>query len=325
MRKSLSLVARNLGRLAQNEAKTIMIGRTNRQHALPITFGFKVAGWITELDRMEARMSDAAKRLFVLPFGGAIGAMHAFGEQGREINSRLAKELKLEEMLLPGRAVNDVFVEYLLQLSLLGMHIERVMTECYTLIGGDYGELGERLESETIGSSTMPQKVNPKYVVPAAANAIQLRSYAATALESGRTTHEGDPVANKILYAALDQAIPLAWQTSNQYAEALGRLIINRDIMAKNLSFIGSSVCAENLMMKLAPIVGRGNAHDIVHHVLETSGPEALYTDYSITNHLSKREINDALDPKNYLGDSVSIATQSAKLAESVAIRFHTT
>ena len=61
----------------------MMIGRTNRQNALPITFGFKVASWITELDRTEARLSDAAGRLFVLPFGGAIGATQAFGDQGR--------------------------------------------------------------------------------------------------------------------------------------------------------------------------------------------------------------------------------------------------
>ena len=60
-------------------------------------------------------------------------------------------------MLVPP---NDVFAEYLLQLSLLAMFVERVMTEAYTLIGGDYAELGERLEAGA-GSSTMPQKVNP--------------------------------------------------------------------------------------------------------------------------------------------------------------------
>ena len=211
IRKQLALAART-GKLAHDEADTMMIGRTNRQNALPITFGFKVASWITELDRTEARLSDAARRLFVLPFGGAIGAMQSFGDQGRELNKRLAAELELAEMLLPGRAINDVFAEYLVQLSMLGMCIERVMTEAYTLIGQDYGELGERLDDGTIGSSTMPQKVNPKYVVPVAAQATQLRGCAATALETGRTSHEGDPLSNQILYAVLDQAIPLAWR-----------------------------------------------------------------------------------------------------------------
>ena len=321
IRKQLALAARILGKLADDEANTMMIGRTNRQNALPITFGFKVASWITELDRTEARMSDAARRLFVLPFGGAIGAMQSFGDQGRELNKRLAAELELAEMLLPGRAINDVFAEYLVQLSMLGMCIERVMTEAYTLIGQDYGELGERLDNGAIGSSTMPQKVNPKYVVPVAAQATQLRGYAVTALETGRISHEGDPLSNQILYAVLDQAVPLAWRACSGFAEALSRLTVNRDVMAQKLASAGTSVCAENLMMTLAPLVGRGRAHDIVHHALETGGPDALFTDVNITNHLSESQIKTALDPSHYLGDSVEIAHRAATLAEDIATR----
>lgn len=321
IREKLALAANTLGNLAHDEADTIMIGRTNRQYALPITFGFKVASWITELDRTEARLSDAARRLFVLPFGGAIGAMHAFGGKGREVNRRLAAELKLVEMLLPGRANNDVFAEYLVQLSMLGMYLERVMTEAYTLIGQDYGELGERLDDGAIGSSTMPQKVNPKYVIPVAAQAAQLRGYAITALETGRTSHEGDPLSNQILYAALDQAVPIAWRACSGFAEALGRLTVNRETMAQNLASVGTSLCAEHLMMKLAPLIGRGRAHDIVHHALETGGPDALYTDADITNHLSESQIMNALDTSNYLGDSPDIARLAAKLAEDLATR----
>ena len=74
-------------------------------------------------------------------------------------------------------------------------------------------------------------------------------------------------------------------------------------------------------MMKLAPLVGRGRAHDIVHHALETGGPDALYTDSNITAHLSKTQIKTALEPSNYLGDSAGIARLAAKLAEEIAIR----
>ena len=324
IRHHLSGAATRLGQLAGDEAETMMIGRTNRQYALPITFGFKVAGWITELDRAEARLTDAAKRLFVLPFGGAIGAMHAYGPQGREVNRRLAAALGLNEMLVPGRTVNDVFAEYLLQLSLLAMFVERVMTEAYTLIGQDYAELGERLEAGAIGSSTMPQKVNPKYVVPVAAHAAQLRGYAALALESGRTSHEGDPLSNQVLAATLDQAVPLAWRMCAGFAEALDRLTVRRDVMADNLARVGSAVCAENLMMTLAPLVGRGRAHDIVHHALDAGGPAALYGDPEISQHLSAADIAAALDPANYLGDSASIAREAAQLAVRVATRLTT-
>ena len=147
IRKQLALAAHTLGKLAHDEADTMMIGRTNRQNALPITFGFKVASWITELDRTEARLSDAARR-YSCCLSGAIGAMQAFGDQGRELNNRLAA---IGARNATRRTVNDIFAEYLVNYRCLAC-IERVMTEAYTLIGHDYGELGERLDDGAIGS-----------------------------------------------------------------------------------------------------------------------------------------------------------------------------
>lgn len=323
IRNNLAIAVLRMGELARDEADTMMLGRTNRQFALPITFGFKVAGWITEMERAEARLSDAAGRLFVLPFGGAIGAMHAFGADGRALNRQLAAELGLAEMLVPGRAVNDVFAEYILQLSLLAMCIERVMTEAYTLIGQDFSELGEALDPGAVGSSTMPQKVNPKYVVPVIAQAALLRGYAVSALETGRTSHEGDPVSNQLLTAVLDQAVPLAKKVTAGFAKALDRLRVRRDRMAENLAAVGNAVSTENLMMVLAPIVGRGRAHDIVHHAIETGGAAALFNDPEITANLSDEQISTALNPANYLGDSVSIAHAAAELATEVAAKLN--
>jgi len=75
-------------------------------------------------------------------------------------------------------------------------------------------------------------------------------------------------------------------------------------------------------MMTLAPRVGRGRAHDIVHHALEAGGPAALYSDPEISQHLSAADITAALDPANYLGDSASIAREAAQLAVRLATRF---
>ena len=91
--------------------------------------------------------------------------------------------------------------------------------------------------------------------------------------------------------------------------------------MAKNLASAGSSVYAEHLMMKLAPLVGRGQAHEIVHYALESGGTDALYTDSNITAHFSESKFETALDPSHYLGESVEIARLSAILAEGIAAR----
>ena len=74
-------------------------------------------------------------------------------------------------------------------------------------------------------------------------------------------------------------------------------------------------------MMKLAPLVGRGRAHDIVHHALETGGPDTLFTDSNITAHLPESQIRTALDPSNYIGESAEIARLAASLAEDIVTR----
>jgi 3-carboxy-cis,cis-muconate cycloisomerase len=327
IRTNLAKAVTRLGALARTHAGTLMAARTNRQHALPITFGFKVAGWIEEMDRAEARLTDAAGRMFALPFGGAVGAMHAFGAQGRALNRALAADLGLRELLVPGRTGNDLFAEYVLQLALLAMTVERIMSELYRLMAEEFGEVVERLDEGTIGSTTMPQKVNPKFVVRVIAQATQLRGIAGPALETGRSSHEGDAVANQLLSSVLDTAIPLAWRMAEGFAETLERMAPQPRRMAENLGRTGGGIVAENLMMTLAPHVGRAQAHDLLHHALEVAVAQgisphaALSTDPGITAHLAPDVIAAALDPAGYTGDSRIIAEAGADLAIALAQR----
>jgi 3-carboxy-cis,cis-muconate cycloisomerase len=126
--------------------------------------------------------------------------------------------------MVAGRTVNDLFVEYILQLSLLAMTVERAAGELYRLMGEEVGEIEERLEEGTVGSSTMPHKVNPKYVVRILAQCAELRSFAVPALESGLSKHEGDAVANHLLSAVTDRVVPLAWRLAEGFADLLDRV-----------------------------------------------------------------------------------------------------
>lgn len=327
MRQRLAEATECLGRLARDHASTLMAGRTNRQHALPITFGFKVAGWIEEMGRAEERLSAACARLMSLPFGGAVGAMHAYGTAGRALNQAMAAELGLRELLVPGRTVNDLFADYLVQLSLLAMTVERIMAELYRLMAEEIGEIAERLDVGTVGSSTMPQKVNPKHVVRVIAQAIELRGLAGPALETGRCVHEGDAVSNQLLSSLLDTAVPLAWRMADGFADTLRRIIVVPQRMRENLHRSDGTITSENLMMALAPLLGRAEAHDIVHHALEQAlargitATEALCTDAAISAHLSPDAIAAALDPVTYTGDSAIIAGQAAELSVDIARR----
>ncbi|WP_417607865.1 lyase family protein [Primorskyibacter flagellatus] len=313
-----------LADMAEAHAQTLMAGRTNRQHALPITFGFKVAGWIEELSRAVDRLDGGKRRLSVLPFGGAVGAMHAYGTDGKELNARLAARLGLAPMIVAGRAVNDVFADYVLQLSLLAMSIERIAGEIYLLMTEEIGEVSERLDSGTVGSSTMPHKINPKYVVGVLSAAMELRCIAGTALETGRSSHEGDAAPNQLVSNLLDRAVPLAWTLSQDFAALLSRTQVNAARMAANAQRSGGAIATEQLMMLLAPMTGRAKAHDLIHHALdhrtnpEMSVIDAMIADPDIMAHLQKDQVQTALDPAGYVGDSVRISHDAAAMARSL-------
>lgn len=325
VRHALSSALERLATLARDHAETLTVGRTNRQHALPITFGFKVAGWIEELARAADRLDGGGERLFALPFGGAVGAMHAFGAEGREINRLLAERLGLRELLVPGRAINDVFADYVVQLSLLSMTIERIAAELYLLMSQEIGEVFETLDAGTVGSSTMPHKVNPKYVVKVLAEAAELRGLAGSAMETGRSSHEGDAAVNQLLSSVLDRAVPLAWTLAENFDRLLSRIGVNAPRMAENAALSGGAIATEKLMMMLAPKTGRVAAHDLIHHALEAHADNRrdvaamLADDESILAHLAQDEIRDALDPAGYCGDSAQIAREAAQMARKVA------
>jgi 3-carboxy-cis,cis-muconate cycloisomerase len=207
------------------------------------------------------------------------------------------------------------------------MAVERVAGELYRLMGEEVGEIEERLEEGTVGSSTMPHKVNPKYVVRILAQCAKLRSLAVPALESGLSKHEGDAVANHLLSTVTDRAVPLAWRLAEGFADLLDRIRPVPERMAQNLALTDGGIAAERLMMQLAPKVGRARAHDIVHHALDAgltaglSPREALLADGEMAGLMRTEDIAAALDPSGYAGDSAEIARVAARLAEALAAR----
>lgn len=311
---------------AENGARVVMAGRTQRRHALPITFGFKAAGWIDELLRHDERLREAEPRVFTLIFGGAVGAMHSFGQSGEALNRLLAQNLSLGSFDVPSRAVNDHMVEYVLLLGFMATTCSKIAQELYTLMSEEYGEVYEDLGKEVIGSSTMPQKVNPKLSVNVIALASQLRAQINLALDAGQISHEGDAASSKILYTAIDTACPLAVDMLADLSELLVRLRLVPERMRSNLDLTGGMINCENVMMTLANKgLGRQKAHDIVHEAAlaadRTNLPISLVLSESpvVSAKLGPGDIQRALNPENHLGDSIELAQKLAGRARAGA------
>ena len=320
-----------LADLAETHSDTPMIGRTNRRHALPISFGFKVAGWIEELNRAADRLTAMERRVFVLPFGGAVGAMHAFEGRGLEINRHMAANLGLRELLVPGRAVNDIFADYTAQIALWATTVDRIARELYAMMAEEVGEVTESLGTAVVGSSTMPHKVNPKQVVHLIAMAADLRSAVAPGMEGALTINEGDSAANHLVVRVLDRVCPLAWTLSRGFDDLCTMIRPWPARMAENLNNSGALSASERLMMMIARDLGHARAHDLLHDILSKPGSDRDVVAAKVAalpdlhGRISLEDARAALDPQTYLGDSLRIAQCGAALGRDLAGRLRET
>ena len=323
LKQKLASCLTQLACLADEHADTAVIGRTNRQHALPITFGFKVGGWIDELLRICDQIEECEVRLFQLRFGGAIGAFQSFGTQGPTLTSKLAEELGMSAADFHGRAQVDVLIEYVSRLSMLGVAVYRIAGELFTSMQTEINEVSEDLGSNVIGSSTMPHKVNPKRVIVLQADANRLRAKAANAFSVTPPSHEGDAVTNNELRHLVEETCLLALKTASNLDGILGSINIHAQGMRDNLATSSEQTALEAIMMELAPKLGRAPAHDLLHSAVSESrrSGESLETIVrsipQVQSTISEAALSAHFDPQQNTGRSAVIAHQLADSARA--------
>ncbi|HEX5319224.1 MAG TPA: lyase family protein, partial [Stellaceae bacterium] len=188
--------------LAERGADMPIAGRTHGQHALPATFGYKVAIWIDELIRHVERLKQAAPRIFVAMLGGGAGTFASLGENGPQVQAGIGRRLGFGSMRVPSRVILDHLGENICILGMLAASCGRIGREIYTLMKTEFGEVEEPVPPGTVGSSTMPQKRNPKLCQDIVAAAAEIRSVVPLALEAMQTEHEADRTTSLMMDAA---------------------------------------------------------------------------------------------------------------------------
>src|SRR5512138_826454 len=114
--RQLATVLTHLAGLAERTKDVLLPGRTHGQHAVPATFGFKVAVWIDELARHVERLRGCESRVFVAMLGGGAGTLASLGEPGLATQEKMAALLGLRPMPMPARTIGDHQAEYVLLL-----------------------------------------------------------------------------------------------------------------------------------------------------------------------------------------------------------------
>ncbi|MBS7812445.1 3-carboxy-cis,cis-muconate cycloisomerase [Roseococcus pinisoli] len=316
IRSELLAVNAALGRLARRHRATIMAGRTHLQHALPVTFGYKVAVWLSPLLTMVERLDQLRPRVERLELGGAAGTLASLGEQGIAVQRELARELDLACPDIPWHVARDGIAEAVNFLGLVCGSLSKIATDVILLMQTEVAEVNEPHVFGRGGSSTMPQKRNPiscEYIIAQSrgVHALVPQVLAAMAQDQERGT---GPWQTEML--AIGQAFNLTHGALAQARFLAEGMVVDPARMRKNLAATGGLIASEQVMMELAPVLGRGEAHHLVNNACDAAIAqgiplaEALRRMPEISSRVEASAIEAMCDPENYLGSATAFVDQ---------------
>lgn len=299
-----------MSELAVRYRDTLQAGRTHGQHALPMTFGFKVAGWLEEVRRHRARLLGQESQVFVAYLGGAIGTFAAMGGQGRAVQARMADILGLAPATIPMRSSFDRIAGYVSTLGLLAATSEKIAQDVVFMQRSEIGEAEEAFYTGKVGSSTMAQKRNPATALLLISLTRMARSRVALALESMVRMDEGDSSASNVADTLLPEAAILAVSIGEKLAQLMGGLVVCPEAMRRNLDLSGGRILSEAVMMRLAEHIGRHHAHHVLYEAAQRSAAERTAFATALAEHPAMRDAAAGLDlpsllhPAAYLGEA---------------------
>ncbi len=311
--------------LAERGAEMPIAGRTHGQHAVPATFGYKVAVWIDELLRHIERFRQAAPRLFVAMLGGGAGTFASLGKNGPLVQQGIGRLLGFGSMVVPSRAIGDHLAENVVLLGLLAATCGKIGREIYTLMKTEFGEVEEPVPPGTVGSSTMPQKRNPKLCQDIIAAAAEIRSQVPLALEAMMTEHEADRTTSLMMDTAESRACIATGDMLSRVREVMRGLRLDAGRMRANLDLGGGLIMAEAVMLDLGTAIGRQHAHDAVYDAAQEAFVQGrrfgdlLLADTRITTRMTPEQIEGLLDPTSYTGLCADMAREGAARARAAA------
>ena len=324
LRKQLCHLIAVCADVAERERDTVMLGRTHGQAAVPITFGLKAAVWLDELRRQLIRLDEAAPRVAVGKFLGAVGTGAAQGEHARELQRLIMTHLGLGVPLATTQVVGrDRYVEYMSWLANVATTCEKVLQEIRNLQRSELAEAGEGFDvKKQVGSSTMAHKKNPIKSENASGLARIVRSFIIPTYENALLWHERDLANSSSERFTLSHASALAEDVMAKTADVLTNMWVDKDRCLANIHAQKGLVMAEKVMIEL---VDHGVARDEAHEVMREASFEALASGEelidvcsrtpAISAAFSAEELESMFDPLNHVGVAGEIVDECVALA----------
>ena len=317
IREALSLVEAEmtaivgaLAKLAREHRDTPMMGRSNLQQAIPVTFGYKMAGLLSAMLRHQERLTQLRSRVLVGEFAGAAGTLASLQTGAMETQAGLCAELGLQQPLIAWHTNRDNIAEVGTFLGLLGGTLGKLSVDVKLLMQTEVAEVFEPFHHGRGSSSTMPQKRNPISSCYIHAQISVVRQHAAALMDAMVSDHERSTGPWEIEWIVLPETFCLMAGALKQSRFVLEGLEVDKEAMRRNIDMTHGLVMSEAVMMGLGPFMGREAAHDLVYDICIQASQQRrhlldlLCENEQINQHLDRAALAKLCDPASYLGQS---------------------
>ncbi|NJN76050.1 MAG: adenylosuccinate lyase [Synechococcaceae cyanobacterium RL_1_2] len=292
---------------AQQHRETVMVGRSHGIHAEPITFGFKLAGWLAEMLRNRDRLVALRKEIAVGQISGAVGT---YANIDPQVEAIACQKLGLEPDTASTQVISrDRHANFMNQLALLAASIERFAVEIRNLQRSDVLEVEEYFSPGQKGSSAMPHKRNPIKSERLTGMARIIRGNAMASLENVALWHERDISHSSVERVVLADSCILIHFMLKQTTGLIKNLLVYPENMERNMNIYGGVIFSQKVLLAL---VGKGVGREDAYKIVQTLAHQAwnrpggdfqalVKADPQVQSHLSPGEIDHCFDPQNDL------------------------
>jgi len=306
----LAALSAALAGLARRYRDTPIVGRSNLQQAIPVTFGYKMATILAAVERHRERLEQLKPRVLVGEFGGACGTLASIEQHAMETQAGLMAELKLGQPAIAWHTVRDTIAEVGAFLGLVGGTLGKISMDVKLMMQTEVGEVYEPYAHGRGSSSTMPQKRNPISSCYIHAAVSVVRQHSAALMDAMIADHERSTGPWEIEWIVLPEAFCLMAGALKQTRFILEGLEVDAAKMRANIDLTNGLVMSEAVMMGLGRYIGREYAHDLVYDIcreaLKQKRPllDLLAEQPEINRHLDRSALAKLADPANYLGQA---------------------
>jgi 3-carboxy-cis,cis-muconate cycloisomerase len=294
--------------LLEGHKVTLMIGRSFMQQARPISFGYKVAGWLEPLIRSQKAIDELLKDGFVLQLGGAVGTLSNMPEKGIQVSETMSKLLLLNNPSKPWHTERDYFVNIVITLGILTGNLGKIAKDISLLMQTEIAEVMEPSGEGKGGSSTMPHKRNPVGCVAILANAARVPSLVSTMLSSMLQDHERAMGLWHAEWDTISDIVQLTAGCLRKAVEVTDGLEVRKEQMLYNLELTKGLIYAENVSLALAEKIGKQDAHQLIEQLSKEAQEKGIHlrdlvlSNNTVTKHLTTIQIENLFNPQLSLG-----------------------